>query len=859
MADELAVEKKFILEIDELLFSLHQQDFYQLKSKIASISGCFYERTEGDDKWVKNITLGLSVQTDENLSDNANRFLDVTITKAETVNVHSRWNITHKRNRLYNDDITEINVSMQPLDIIANFDELINFMPIFVAFRASGNGDKASVQPSGSELPLVHVVCNGFRIFLPCLGETVDSPDVLIIKINNLHVTPTAVNNLIRNQILRPDIHSKACSLGILDLAGSKIEDRQYQLFVKGVSLSTSNWDGIAALINEKTAIESYDNPAFEWNNLENGPKSPNFKLNTIFKDSTFSFIYAPCIRFKQTLVAGTAMEFNCVNDMNIEMTVKELALFINIGERSGRIAKIFHPQVAPITTKQFEKKYTSHQDDITETLPHFEKRKMFDKKSLDDSGVESISYSNRAHERKLWKKKISLGIGDDDGKSIPFEFIFTSSKFKLRFSSGSDDDVLMVLDTPNVFVTQDRYEKSINLSLHDLFVMYGMDRVFSTRDGASDSSGIKPSLIRMKFSQKTVKGTDCDVQIKRPISIEFSHEKLEKVLQFIELLAENSIMKRDNKPLELPVNKKARKFDVIKSHLHDIRMINCSTNQVVVNVKAHEYEFKFAVAELKGKIKAVDRPEKIETSCEIIHMTVLNRSKIILHPLTAQMKMKIVQEYWKKDPIMHVNVNSNFVRLDIGFDVVKDARVCSKLFEEVFRRRNQSSPVEPKCPFNSKLIPLPPQVFSNQVHSSIEHFQDDLRSGAFQFIETSSLRDLPLPYQIQIIDNEVGVICWRYPLPRALHKIKIFPVPFQTANQVTIICKLEYYSQLKSQFEEFCDFTLTENETKMLDLKQNRPSAEVWRIKIPRGKNFSFYNCKNLIKFIFSFLEARF
>lgn len=102
-------------------------------------------------------------------------------------------------------------------------------------------------------------------------------------------------------------------------------------------------------------------------------------------------------------------------------------------------------------------------------------------------------------------------------------------------------------------------------------------------------------------------------------------------------------------------------------------------------------------------------------------------------------------------------------------------------------------------------------------------------------FTETSSTRDLPLPYQIQIIDNDDGVICWRYPLPRALHKIKIFPVPFQTANQVTIICKIEFYSQIKSKFEEFRDFTLAENETKLLDLKQNRPAAEIWRIKIPR------------------------
>lgn len=66
LADELELEKKFIFEIDEILFSLHQQDFYQLKSKIASVSGNFYEKAKNEEKWIKNVALGLSVQTDEN-------------------------------------------------------------------------------------------------------------------------------------------------------------------------------------------------------------------------------------------------------------------------------------------------------------------------------------------------------------------------------------------------------------------------------------------------------------------------------------------------------------------------------------------------------------------------------------------------------------------------------------------------------------------------------------------------------------------------------------------------------------------------------------------------------------------------
>ncbi|CRL05825.1 CLUMA_CG018852, isoform A [Clunio marinus] len=847
IADVTSFKKKLVLELDELLFSLHQHDFYQLKSKIASISGNFYECNDDNDVWTKNITLGLNIQSDENISDNANRFLDVTITKAETVNVHSRWNVGHKRNRLYNDDITEINVVIQPLDVIANFDELIHFLPIFSAATSINSQKKETskrvenVEKAGSDLPLIHVMCSGFRIFMPCLSDNQSSQDVLIVKIINVQVTPTAVNNLIRNQILRPDIHSKACSLGILDLAGSKIEDRQYQLTVKGVSLSTSNWEALAALITDKPVIESHDNPAFEWNNLENGPKSPNFKLTTIFKDSNFSFIYAPSIRFKQTLVAGTAMEFNCVNDMNIEMTLKDVALLMNLSERMRKIFKVFHPsKPSAESSKVSSNDKESKEKETVDNIPIFEKRKPFEKKSLDDSGVGSISQSHRAHERKLWKKKSVGAMSGDDSTNVPFEFTFTSSKFKLRCTCDDENELLVVLDTPNIFITQDKYEKSMNLSLHDLFVMHGMEKIFSTRDGIQDLSGIKPSLVRVKFSEKSMKNFDCDVNIKRPMAIEFSHEKLSSIFHLFELLKKNSIVKESEVKKEvIQVKRKSRKFDSIKSHFNDIRTLNFSTSQMICNVTSLEYDFKLAVSELKGKLKVFERPEKIEANFDVVNFMLINRSKIILHPLSVQNRVKIIQEYWKKDPMIHLNLNSNLIRVDVGIDVIKDVETCRYLFMKVlnFKQNETEENLTTKSSerVEDRKIPIHQNSLTNKIHSTIEHFQDDLRSGAFQFVETSSLRDLPLPYQIQIIDNEVGMICWRYPLPRALHKIKIFPVPFQTANQVTIICKIEFYSQIKSKFEEYCEFTLTENETKLLDLKQNRPSAEVWRIKIPR------------------------
>lgn len=62
------------------------------------------------------------------------------------------------------------------------------------------------------------------------------------------------------------------------------------------------------------------------------------------------------------------------------------------------------------------------------------------------------------------------------------------------------------------------------------------------------------------------------------------------------------------------------------------------------------------------------------------------------------------------------------------------------------------------------------------------QHYRDDLRAGAFQFVDAvtgSSQEDLPLPYQV-VFWQAPPTMAWRYPQPRALTHVDIFPVPFK-------------------------------------------------------------------------------
>ena len=92
-------------------------------------------------------------------------------------------------------------------------------------------------------------------------------------------------------------------------------------------------------------------------------------------------------------------------------------------------------------------------------------------------------------------------------------------------------------------------------------------------------------------------------------------------------------------------------------------------------------------------------------------------------------------------------------------------------------------------------------------------------------------IAELPLPYQIKIINREVGIICWRYPQPRALHQVIVYPVPMNTTKSVNIQCKLEHYAEINGNFVEVCQFTLSENEKTFLKLPQRKIASAIWRI----------------------------
>ncbi|KAG5675172.1 hypothetical protein PVAND_005097 [Polypedilum vanderplanki] len=214
--------------------------------------------------------------------------------------------------------------------------------------------------------------------------------------IKSLFPRPIDALNVLYRLWLRTAINS----FEILQCVDS--QNRQYQLLVKGCSLTSSNWNEITAIITEKN-VENYDNPATIWNNSENGPSSPSNKFYTIFKDSSFSFIYAPCIKFKIVIVAGAAIEINCIENMNILTSLEQMILFIDLGNQMKNIADTFS--------------VSDDKKSLNTATIKVKPKKFYDKKSFDDFGVAStISQPNQMKSKKLLSKKHSI-ISNENGQ----------------------------------------------------------------------------------------------------------------------------------------------------------------------------------------------------------------------------------------------------------------------------------------------------------------------------------------------------------------------------------------------------------------------------------------------------------
>lgn len=174
---------KFSIELEDIITSIDKQDIYvKIKTKVGFLTGVCKTKFALKNEWERNDLLELTTVA-EGLRDSLDTFLEMTFTKASISNVHTKWQTKKVENLNLNDSITEINVTMQRIDMKLDLEMLTTFVPILGHFIANKPTEPMKTNViSVTDLPLVYFKSKGVRIFVPI--RAADQSDVLILKVN---------------------------------------------------------------------------------------------------------------------------------------------------------------------------------------------------------------------------------------------------------------------------------------------------------------------------------------------------------------------------------------------------------------------------------------------------------------------------------------------------------------------------------------------------------------------------------------------------------------------------------------------------------------------------------------------------
>lgn len=278
-ADDMP-DVELALELEDIISSVDKQSTYtKVKTKFGSMNGIRRRR----NRHTGEIDLLNIIGKSEMLIEEAQEtFFEMIATTAMANHVLNRWGANTRKALGFRDGtetITELMVNMQSLDIKVELDVLTVILSIndeIVRAQPAMTSEQQQVVPAPAnvtcvkDLPLIFFDCKGLQMWIPHLIETESrAADVLIVKINALTIAPS-VENPIQRKPVREDIYTKAAQLRMINTPGALIEDRQYELLFKNISVVTGNWNEILSYAQPQNVRQSRSCPVRHHNRTVN-------------------------------------------------------------------------------------------------------------------------------------------------------------------------------------------------------------------------------------------------------------------------------------------------------------------------------------------------------------------------------------------------------------------------------------------------------------------------------------------------------------------------------------------------------------------------------------------------------------
>nr|CAD7265225.1 unnamed protein product [Timema shepardi] len=277
---------------------------------------------------------------------------------------------------------------------------------------------------------------------------------------------------------------------------------------------------------------------------------------------------------------------------------------------------------------------------------------------------------------------------------------------------------------------------------------------------------------------------------------------------------------------------------------LWQVSEMSVKTQQIVLSMETTEgFKVLLSLLDLTCGVSYQSRQvDRVTGNVAVNSLTITtywkNYPRLLLNPWTFAVNVCLAWEPWCKNeatPQIQVTADSDCILIDVGPEHLRCLHYVWQEYKhliECFSLNNSTQHNDTRSKVSDS---LPDQE---------QHYRDDLRAGAFQYLDsTNTSRDeLPLPYQV-VFWGSPPTMAWRYPQPRALTRVDVFPVPFKLASvdhfargqRDQVVCSLQYWSECRSSYQHYARFQLSESEMCRLNLPHppHRVVACTWRVQL--------------------------
>jgi len=540
-----------------------------------------------------------------------------------------------------------------------------------------------------------------------------------------------------------------------------QVEDRQYQLDVKSLSVETGKWSEFERYIQVETITEPLsENPAAEWN--KENFRNSELSLLTLVQKFDVSFMAAPAIVYqewtgdtqKDLLVCGHSAEVNATSDISLDISTNQISLITSLGfEWLGLAASM---------TGMLIKSTSECPDGAKMVAPS-------------DSGIEDYSSVCSPPIRKISKEK--------NPDLVPLELLVTASSIKVALYQNREDEQVepllhVLFSQPHLVLALHSLKQRIEVSCFDLALrtsnlIYeqnhppGVDNysisLLKTKGGdPHPKTGVPPSVLTLTWNNFLASsGGKLKIDLGRPIHVQIGQHAWELYQKLHSLLPRtkvpnNQVQKR------VPIDILQHKIDLSTSQL--VLTLKLGNHQELIGSVASisgEVQPKVSVLRGTGSVKV-----HLNINSLMSRVSISGRQSNLVNPWSLVCDTLLTWDSWfinLNAPRSQTFLDCDCLMIDFGPDQLE----CLNSLITIHGKLKE---------LGQKVEKDEPDV--KEETTVEEHYSDDVRAGAFQFVDAKG-SELPLPYQV-LFSKKPASMTWRYPHPRALTKVHIYPVPFE-------------------------------------------------------------------------------